>query len=499
MPFINNEELISLSELKKPVDTIVTETVTFPPLYKQYSNSGEIIYNNGGSGNDFIAYNEKEVKAFRNSIKNHIVNYGAISSVTAGSAREFYSDNSNVMNSKAYFCNDNKIIRDHAITIVGWDDNYSRDNFTGKAKPKNNGAYICLNTYGANSFNGGYIYISYEDSLIESYLYGIKSAKKIDYDNIYQYNPTGETTSIGASGTSTGYIAEIFDKESNKNEVLTNVGVFIPIDMSLKIYVNPNGDDLSINSCELIAQTEMLAPGYHRIPVKNTNLSADKFAIVIEQNSEVNRFEFSIEVNIENSLLDTLVGHPGKSLYSSDAKKWISLSNINVDGINMKKADMTIKAFTSNGSIPDEPDSPVDPEPIEEITVNSNIYQIKGNDIYKIQHNTKFKDFKKNIITNSKSLIFYDAQHQELNDNEIIKTSSILKLSNNTEYTLIVRGDLNCDGKISLVDLSKLIAYYGDERKYKITGNILKAADMNFDDKINLVDISQMVDLYGRL
>ena len=159
MPFINNEELISLSELKKPVDTIVTETVTFPPLYKQYSNSGEIIYNNGGSGNDFIAYNEKEVKAFRNSIKNHIVNYGAISSVTAGSAREFYSDNSNVMNSKAYFCNDNKIIRDHAITIVGWDDNYSRDNFTGKAKPKNNGAYICLNTYGANSFNGGYIYI----------------------------------------------------------------------------------------------------------------------------------------------------------------------------------------------------------------------------------------------------------------------------------------------------------------------------------------------------
>ena len=55
------------------------------------------------------------------------------------------------------------------------------------------------------------------------------------------------------------------------------------------------------------------------------------------------------------------------------------------------------------------------------------------------------------------------------------------------------------DGKISLVDLSKIVAHYGDENRYGLTGYILKAADMNFDEKITLTDVSQIVDLVGHL
>lgn len=34
----------------------------------------------------------------------------------------------------------------HAVSIIGWDDNYSKDNFS--TKPTNNGAWIIRNSYG---------------------------------------------------------------------------------------------------------------------------------------------------------------------------------------------------------------------------------------------------------------------------------------------------------------------------------------------------------------
>lgn len=185
MPFEDNGNRISLKDLDKPVDTIATETVVLPILMKEYAGDGTVTYTNGGVGDNKHIYSASEVTEIRNMIKDHIVKYGAVSAVTAGNQAQFYSNKSNAFKSKAYFCNSNSYVRDHAVTIVGWDDSYSRDNFTGAAKPKNNGAYICLNTYGTENFDKGYIYISYEDALIESMLYGIVSTSDVDYDKLY--------------------------------------------------------------------------------------------------------------------------------------------------------------------------------------------------------------------------------------------------------------------------------------------------------------------------
>ena len=48
----------------------------------------------------------------------------------------------------------------HGITIVGWDDNYSKDNF-GTHKPTNNGAWLCKNSWSARWSVDGYFWISY--------------------------------------------------------------------------------------------------------------------------------------------------------------------------------------------------------------------------------------------------------------------------------------------------------------------------------------------------
>ena len=68
-----------------------------------------------------------------------------------------------------------KAFSDHAITIVGWDDTYSKDNFKlpNGHTPEHDGAYIGLNSWGSGFGDGGYFYISYDDTNIEDEMNGV--------------------------------------------------------------------------------------------------------------------------------------------------------------------------------------------------------------------------------------------------------------------------------------------------------------------------------------
>lgn len=498
MPFVDNEEQISLSELDKTVDTIVSDYVSLPTLYKEYAESGEVTYTNGGVGENRKVYTAEEVTEIRNIIKDHIVKYGAVSSVTAANHTEFYNNKSNPFKATAFFCNNNLYARDHAVTIVGWDDTYSKNNF-GDIKPSTDGAYICTNTYGTESFDNGYIYISYEDSLIESLLYGIQTASSVDYDNLYQYNPMGDNTALGVNTKTEGYIASVYNRDASKDETLTYVGVSIPQDSSLEIYVNPKGNSTILSGLTKVATTGVLKAGYHRIDVDDIKLTGNSFAIVVKQSSETGTFYFSIEACVPSSLYSTITGNPGKCLYSLDGYTWKNLSTEAIDGFDMTNTDLCIKAFTDEA----EEENPTDDEPTnpdddtDEITLKSSSYLIKDNgDIYKIANLTTFSKFKSNITTNSKTIVVTDKNGTEIKDTDYIKTGMKMTLSDGKVYTLIVRGDIDGCGNVTILDFSKFLAHYCYGNEFTLTGDSLKAADLNCDMKIETTDFSQMVDLY---
>ena len=515
MPFEDNEEKINLTEIDKPVDTAVTDYQILPSIYKKYEIDG-----NGNTksvsyfdvnGNE---YSKEEVNALRDIIKEHLVKYGAIATMTAGNYSQYYNNQKNPFAATAYNCNDSSLIRDHAITIVGWDDNYSRDNFAEGAKPSEDGAYIVLNSYGTESFDNGYMYISYEDAIIENEMYGIQSTSKVDYDNIYQYDYYGGIYQVGTQSTKSGSYGVVYNKDNSEDEVLNSVGVTLADYAAFEVYVNPNGSSFRNENLIKVGESDgVLAPGYHRVDITPVELQEGDFSIVVKQTSEGEAFYFEVEASVPGTAYE-FADSENRSYISLDGYNWVNLSSLSISGIDMDTADVCIKAFTTLGAKEENPDqTPDDDEKPNETPgeddnqqpnedeggLTSNVYVIDNKYIMKISHGTKVKEFLNNIDTNLIKKVYNEQGTEITNSDEVLATGMKLKLSDSSEYTLIVRGDIKTDGILDLTDVSKLILHYNENKGFELSGNPLKAADMNLDGKIDLVDVSQMIVLYNAI
>lgn len=487
MPFENNEKKINLSEINKPVDTIVNDYAILPTIHKSYSrdskgNTKSVRY----AKNDGTEYTSEELEAIRNIIKQHLIKYGAIATMTGGSLSQYY--NNSIFSATNYNCNNSTKIRDHAITIVGWDDNYSRNNFADGAKPSTDGAYIVLNSYSDKAFDKGYMYVSYEDYFIEQELYGIQSTSKINYDNLYQYDYYGGVYALGVNSSNEGYYGVTYDRKSSQNEIIDSVGVTIPVYANLEIYVNPYDDTLDKNKLVKVATTnKILDPGYHRIDIKPTQLKGESFAVVVKQKSENESFYFQIEANIENTAFG-LVDSESRSFISTNGTNWTNIADLKANDIDLSKADVCIKAFTKTGQLSENDEE-----------LSSRKYEKRDSYLMNIPFQTKISELLENL-SSTYSLEVLTDKNVTINDNdEIIKTGMKLKLSNGKIFTLIVRGDISKDGKVSILDISKLILHYNQVRDCELIGDEIKAADMNLDGKVSIIDISQLVLLYNSI
>ena len=91
----------------------------------------------------------------RAKFKRAILDYGAI-------ATSMYWSNTNTSSNNTYHCQTFTENANHAITVVGWDDNVSKMCF--KNPPESDGAWIIKNSWGTNIGEGGFCYISYCDT-----------------------------------------------------------------------------------------------------------------------------------------------------------------------------------------------------------------------------------------------------------------------------------------------------------------------------------------------
>lgn len=102
---------------------------------------------------------------------------------------------------------------DHAVLLVGWDDNYPKENFLEGNRPEQNGAWLIRNSWG----DDGYFWLSYEDKTLESgTAYILEEAD--NYEKNYQYDTTGWSFSMPTNEAepTKAKAANIFTAESDE-------------------------------------------------------------------------------------------------------------------------------------------------------------------------------------------------------------------------------------------------------------------------------------------
>ncbi len=107
----------------------------------------------------------------------------------------------------------------HGVAIVGWDDNYSKDNFG--TTPPGDGAWIVKNSWGTQLGDGGYVYVSYYDAAFND-MQNAMSITVVDnrsYDRLYQYDGgPGVCYLDGVTDAVMNFVAE-------ENEEITGVRI----------------------------------------------------------------------------------------------------------------------------------------------------------------------------------------------------------------------------------------------------------------------------------
>ena len=124
---------------------------------------------------------------------------------------------------------------------------------------------------------------------------------------------------------------------------------------------------------------------------------------------------------------------------------------------------------------------------IEKIEFETN-YPIEGNYMKGIETNTSKDKFTDNIKTNKEYKIV-TKEGNTIEDNQLIATGMEIVFTTGEKFVLIVTGDINGDGRITITDVSQLKRHIIGQTI--LTDEKTKAADINNDSNVSITDLAK--------
>jgi len=206
----------------------------------------------------------------------------------------------------------------HAVVIVGWDDNK-------QTQATNPGAWIVRNSWGEGFGEEGYFYVSYYDTAF-AFNTNAYFIDRPDLNNgnftIHQYDELGLENALGCGNTIYG--ANVF--RTNKSQKIEAVSFFAyePADYEIRIYKNCNNPN-NISGSPVITQTGSISePGYYTIDL-NTPVYVEKdsyFLVIVKfTTTSSDAYPLGIEEKI-NNYSSGATCNSGESFVSCDGVTW---------------------------------------------------------------------------------------------------------------------------------------------------------------------------------
>lgn len=335
----------------------------------KYSTAASVLKSGVPSGENWNTWNNMarlensrilNIKSNPSSVKQAIMDHGAVY-VSYNHNSTYYSETSNYA---LYYC-PNATTVNHAVAIVGWNDNFSANNWSGSNyRPSVNGAWLVRNSWTTTTGGSEYSYfwMSYADASLASaaYMLDFASGDNIrvsdyNYDSIYQYD--GSPTH---SGITVNKVANIFTarnyyaNKGSKSESLN--AVMIPFThasgKSLKIDIYTGLTDLNnpesgVHHSEATTYYTTDYQGIYTIKLKNSVLLApgETYSIVVTSTSGSCIFDIECGGNLFGYAAVTASAKSGQSYYFTN-NTW---SDIYDYGFSL--GNVCLKGLTKNSSV----------------------------------------------------------------------------------------------------------------------------------------------------
>lgn len=273
-------------------------------------------------------------------IKEAVFQYGGVQTSIYNALRSSQSKSPYYNQENNAYCYIGTEKPNHDVVIIGWDDNYSRENFT--ADIEGDGAFICQNSWGEDFGEDGVFYISYYDTNIGSHSVVYTKVEETDnYDHIYQSDLCGWVGQLGYNKDSV-YGANVFT--ANGMEELKAAAFYATgKDTQYEIYVVRNFKNAkSLNEMIPVASGTLRNAGYYTIDFEqNISLEAgERYAVVLHIITPNSVHPMAIEY-IADEVTANVDLEDGESYISSNGISWVSVDTV-------EKCNLCIKAFSNN-------------------------------------------------------------------------------------------------------------------------------------------------------